>query len=60
VPATAEVVECSNHPVIASGGVSTFENVKALTDIGAYGAIIGRALYEGTLTLEAALEATRS
>ena len=60
VPATAEVVECSNHPVIASGGVSTVENLKALTDIGAYGAIVGRALYEGTLTLEAALEATRS
>ena len=57
--ATAEVVGRSRHPVIASGGVSTIENVKALVDINAAGAIIGTALYEGTITLADALHAAR-
>jgi len=44
-------------PVIASGGVTTVEDIQALKEAGAAGAIIGRALYEGKLTLEAALAA---
>jgi phosphoribosylformimino-5-aminoimidazole carboxamide ribotide isomerase len=46
-------------PVIASGGVTTADDVRALRDTGVEGCIIGRALYEGTLTIEAALEAAR-
>ena len=34
---------------IASGGVSTIADVEALADAGLYGAIIGKALYEGTI-----------
>jgi phosphoribosylformimino-5-aminoimidazole carboxamide ribotide isomerase len=42
-------------PVIASGGVSSLEDLIALADAGASGAIVGRALYEGRFDLAAAL-----
>lgn len=45
--------------IIASGGVSTLEDVKALKDIGLYGAIIGKAYYSGAIRLEDALEVAR-
>jgi phosphoribosylformimino-5-aminoimidazole carboxamide ribotide isomerase len=41
--------------VIGSGGVSTVDHLRALAQIGAEGAIIGKALYEGRLTLKDAL-----
>jgi phosphoribosylformimino-5-aminoimidazole carboxamide ribotide isomerase len=44
-----------NSPVIASGGVSSLEDLIAVADAGAAGAIIGRALYEGRIELSAAL-----
>ena len=37
--------------LIASGGVTDMSDVEALTAIGCYGAIIGKAIYEGNLTL---------
>ena len=43
--------------VIGSGGVSSVEHLRALADIGAEGAIIGTALYEGRLQLTDALAA---
>ena len=55
--ATELVVKASPFPVIASGGVTTAEDIRALAKAGAAGAIIGRALYEGKLTLEDALAA---
>ncbi len=45
--------------VVASGGVSSLEQIKALSDMGLYGAIIGRAWYEGAIDLKAAREAIR-
>jgi phosphoribosylformimino-5-aminoimidazole carboxamide ribotide isomerase len=46
--------------VIASGGVTTVQDVRRLREAGCAGVIIGRALYEGTLKLEDALaEAAR-
>ena len=58
VAATTLVVAAARPiPVIASGGVTTVEDIRALAKAGAAGAIIGRALYEGKLTLEAALAA---
>jgi phosphoribosylformimino-5-aminoimidazole carboxamide ribotide isomerase len=42
--------------VIGSGGVSTVEDLRALADAGAEGAIIGTALYEGRLKLKEAME----
>jgi len=43
--------------VIASGGVSSPEDLRAVRDIGCIGAIVGRALYEGRLTVGVALAA---
>ena len=54
------VAECTDAPVIASGGVSSLEDLRAiagLADIGVEGAIIGKALYAGRFTLPQALAA---
>ena len=42
--------------VTASGGVSTIEDVRALRLLNMYGAIIGKAYYEGTISLAEAIE----
>ena len=42
--------------LIASGGVSTIEDVAALKDMGMYGAIIGKAWYTGAIDLKKAVE----
>lgn len=47
----------TGHRLIASGGVSSAEDVRACARLGAWGCIIGKALYEGALTLEEALAA---
>lgn len=60
VEATLEVAQAVSIPVIASGGVATVADVtalKAYEDQGIAGAIIGRALYEGTLEPTGALAA---
>lgn len=46
--ALAAAVSCD---IIASGGVSTVEDLRALEALNLHGAIIGKALYEGTLNL---------
>ncbi|NIR59063.1 MAG: 1-(5-phosphoribosyl)-5-[(5-phosphoribosylamino)methylideneamino]imidazole-4-carboxamide isomerase [Gammaproteobacteria bacterium] len=54
VEATAALAGAIDIPVIASGGVSSLDDVRALcaaADAGIEGAIIGRALYEGTIDL---------
>ena len=43
--------------LIASGGVSSLEDVQALSDMGIHGAIIGKAYYIGAIDLRQALEA---
>ena len=42
--------------IVASGGVSTLEDVAALSRIGLYGAIIGKAYYTGAIDLKEAIE----
>lgn len=42
-------------PVIASGGVATMEHIERLRELGAEAAIVGRALYEGTVDLREAM-----
>ena len=44
-------------PVIASGGVTTVEDIVALRDAGAAAVVVGTALYEGTFTLAEAQDA---
>jgi 1-(5-phosphoribosyl)-5-[(5-phosphoribosylamino)methylideneamino] imidazole-4-carboxamide isomerase/N-(5'phosphoribosyl)anthranilate isomerase len=53
----------TDRPVIASGGVSSLDDLRALATLaplGVEGAIVGRALYAGAFTLEQALEAVKS
>ncbi len=45
----------SAHPVLASGGVTSIDDVVACGHAGAAGVIVGRALHEGVLDLRAAL-----
>jgi len=57
-----EVCAATDRPVIASGGVSSIEDLvqlAALTPIGVEGAIVGKALYAGAFTLPEALQAVR-
>ena len=45
--------------IVASGGVSSMEDVKALAEMGLYGAIIGKAYYTGAINLKEAIEVSR-
>ncbi|MBI5461603.1 MAG: 1-(5-phosphoribosyl)-5-[(5-phosphoribosylamino)methylideneamino]imidazole-4-carboxamide isomerase [Gammaproteobacteria bacterium] len=57
VESTDELARAVTIPIIASGGVSSMDDIKALCAVegeGIMGAIIGRALYEGTIDLTAA------
>lgn len=56
--AMAEMARATPLPVIASGGVTTIEDVRKLAGLGLAGCIIGRALYEGRIELPAALQAS--
>ncbi len=56
ISATRELADVSGMDVIASGGVHTLDDVLAARDANLSGAIIGRALYEGTIDLKSALE----
>ncbi|MFC7156412.1 1-(5-phosphoribosyl)-5-[(5-phosphoribosylamino)methylideneamino]imidazole-4-carboxamide isomerase [Halomarina halobia] len=51
------VVAAVDVPVVASGGVATLDDVRALRDAGAAAVVVGSALYEGRFTLEAAIDA---
>lgn len=56
------VCAATRKPVIASGGISSLDDIAALVDLhamGVEGAIVGKALYAGAFTLEEALEVAR-
>jgi len=59
--ALREVVELSSFPVIASGGISRIEDLRAVQALGSRveGAIVGKALYDGKLEYRAAVMALR-
>ncbi|MEM6595269.1 MAG: HisA/HisF-related TIM barrel protein, partial [Pseudomonadota bacterium] len=58
IAATAALANAVSIPVIASGGVSSLDDLRALKASGAAldGAISGRALYDGAIDLKEALE----
>jgi len=57
IPALKNMVESVDASVIASGGITTIDDLRAARDAGAAGAIVGRALYTGSLDLKEALNA---
>jgi 1-(5-phosphoribosyl)-5-[(5-phosphoribosylamino)methylideneamino] imidazole-4-carboxamide isomerase/N-(5'phosphoribosyl)anthranilate isomerase len=57
-----EVCAVTHKPVIASGGISSLQDIAelaSLNGIGVEGAIVGKALYAGAFTLQEALELTK-
>ena len=62
ISALREAAETSPVPVIASGGVTALDDIRAIQEIGdnISGVIIGKALYEGALDLKAALALVHS
>jgi phosphoribosylformimino-5-aminoimidazole carboxamide ribotide isomerase len=62
IAATKSLAERVDIPVIASGGVSSLEDIEALLpleSLGVIGVITGRALYDGSLDLKAAIRLTQ-
>ena len=53
--ATFELVTAIKLPVIAAGGISSLSHLKVLKQLGVEGAIVGKALYTGDITLKQAL-----
>lgn len=51
-----QLSENFNINITASGGVSSIEDVKYLSDMGIYGAIIGKAYYTGAISIKEAVE----
>jgi phosphoribosylformimino-5-aminoimidazole carboxamide ribotide isomerase len=56
IRATAELAAAVNIPVIASGGVSSLDDLRALNAENTFAAIVGRALYDKHFSLSDALE----
>lgn len=54
-----ELKENVNMDITASGGIRDIDNIKALNDLGLYGAITGKAIYAGTLSLDEAIRLTK-
>ena len=56
---TLEIAEACGLDTIASGGLKDMGDIHKLIDAGAYGTIVGKAFYEGTLDLKEAFEAAK-
>jgi phosphoribosylformimino-5-aminoimidazole carboxamide ribotide isomerase len=59
IAAVCEMAEVTGKTVIASGGVSSLADLRALNAEGVQGAIVGKALYENRFTLKEALDEVR-
>ncbi|HTL53989.1 MAG TPA: 1-(5-phosphoribosyl)-5-[(5-phosphoribosylamino)methylideneamino]imidazole-4-carboxamide isomerase [Planctomycetota bacterium] len=54
-----QLMKWTRFPIIASGGVSTVEDIRRCKEQGCYGAIIGKAIYDKKLDLREAIAAAR-
>lgn len=54
----SELCRKFNIKIVASGGISTLDDIKALVDMEVYGAILGKALYTGAVDLREAIKLT--
>lgn len=59
IESTAALARAVKTPVVASGGVKDAQDIHHLKPIGVAGVIVGRSLYEGTITLPDALAAAK-
>ncbi len=59
VEATAELAAQTPVPVIASGGVGSLDDLRTLASRGIQACIVGRAIYDGTFTVDEAVAAGR-
>ena len=59
VEATVNMSRETGLNVIASGGVSTLDDIVRLKESGIYGAVLGRAIYDGALDLSEAIRAAK-
>lgn len=55
LPLYERLVHLSRGSIVASAGIATLDDLRAVRDIGCTGAIIGRALYEGRIDLRDAI-----
>lgn len=55
----AQINGAADCNIIASGGISSIEDIHALKKLGLYGAICGKSLYQGTLSLKEALKVAK-
>ena len=53
---TEKLSKAFSMQIVASGGVSSIEDVRALEKMNLYGAIVGKAYYTGALDLKEAIE----
>lgn len=56
VESTREIAEATRIPVVSSGGVGHLDHLRVLRDLPIQGAIVGRAFYEGTMSIDQALD----
>ncbi len=54
-----EIIDKTGLDVIVSGGVTTIDDIRSIAKIGAEGAIIGRALYDGKIEFKKAIQAVK-
>jgi phosphoribosylformimino-5-aminoimidazole carboxamide ribotide isomerase len=51
-----KMMQLTDIPLIASGGVTHIDNVKKLRDLGVWASILGKAVYEGLIKVEEAIQ----
>lgn len=54
---TKELVDNLKIPIVASGGVTTIDDLLKLKEIGVYGVVVGSAIYKNMINLKDAIEA---
>ena len=59
VEATEKLSKASGMNIIASGGMATLDDVKAVKERGIYGAILGKSIYSGSIDFKQALELSK-
>ncbi|MBI2066428.1 MAG: 1-(5-phosphoribosyl)-5-[(5-phosphoribosylamino)methylideneamino]imidazole-4-carboxamide isomerase [Deltaproteobacteria bacterium] len=56
IESLSQLVQLTKIPIVASGGISSLDDLKKLKEIGCDGAILGRSIYEGKVYLKEALK----